>query len=86
MSNTPFTDRLDPTLTPGIWWHVCYTAKGNGEHGIYTEEFMFDTHPDTFTLDRVDICQKHFQDQHPGKHILVLSWSMFTVPEAPKDA
>lgn len=85
MSDTPFTDRFNKPFAPGVWWHVCYSAKGNGEHGIYSEEFKFDHHPDTFPLDRIDHCQKKFQDQHPGKHILMLSWSMFTVPESTKD-
>ena len=85
MSDTPFTDRFSEKLTPGIWWHVTHTAKDAQGMEIGSREFRFDHNPGTFTLDRVDLCLKEIQDQFPGKHILILSWSKFTVPETPSD-
>lgn len=87
MSDTPFSDRFpgDKKLTPGVWWHVAYTSKDDQGMSIGNQEFRFDHSPHTFALDRVDHCLKELQDLFPGEHILILSWSMFTVPEAPSD-
>lgn len=84
VSDTPFTDRFSKK-SPGIWWHITYIAKDTQGMEIGSQEFRFDHNPGTFTLDRVDYCLKEIQDLFPGKHILILSWSKFTVPKTPSD-
>ena len=84
MSDTPFTDRFSKK-SPGIWWHITYIAKDTQGVEIGSQEFRFDHNPGTFTLDHVDHCLKELQDMLPRELILILSWSKFTVPEAPSD-
>lgn len=84
MSDTPFTDRFSKK-SPGIWWHTTYIAKDAQGMEIGSQEFRFDHNPGTFTLDHVDYCLKEIQGLFPGKHILILSWSKFTIPETPSD-
>lgn len=57
------------------------------DHTVRTMVRSFDHDPDVMDLDRLDFMQKTLLDMesNKGKEILILSWSKFTVPEAPSD-
>ena len=87
MSDTPFSDGFKAPFAPGVWWYIVYSAQAPYDSRIATISRKFNDRPTEFPIDRVDYCQKSIQDMevNKGKQILILSWSMFTVPEAPSD-
>lgn len=87
MSDTPFTDRFqgDKKLIPGIWWHVSYSVKTRYGVDMGSQEFKFNGDPTTITIEHVDYVLKALQEQNEHVHIIILSWSKFTVPETHSD-
>ena len=87
MSDTPFSDRFqgDKKLIPGIWWHVSYSVKTQYGIDMGSQEFKFNEDPTIINIKHVDNVLKAVQEQNEHAHVIILSWSMFTVPESPSD-
>ena len=88
MSDTPFSGGFKEQLTPGHWWYITYSAQSPTGSRLSTIAQKFDIDPEEFlSLDRVDYAVSKIQEipANKDKKILILSWSKFTVPEAPSD-